>query len=169
MFEKVVAADVPNLVRLMNASYRGDESKKGWTTEAHLLGGIRMNEEHLLLQIEKPNTQMIKAVDENNSLLGMVYLEEVEQYLYLGMLCVWPELQGQGVGKLLLKLGELEAKKAMKTHMKMTVISARKELIEYYERFGYVKTGEVLPFEGDGIFGDPKTDLSFVVLTKALV
>ena len=33
--------EIPALVRLVNSAYRGESSKKGWTTEADLLDGIR--------------------------------------------------------------------------------------------------------------------------------
>ena len=47
----------------------------------------------------------------------------------------------------------------------MTVVHIRDTLIAWYQRRGYVLTGETLPFP----YGDPpRDDLSFVVLEKAL-
>jgi hypothetical protein len=40
-------ADVPALVALVNSAYRGDSSRAGWTTEADLLGGQRIDAERL--------------------------------------------------------------------------------------------------------------------------
>ena len=37
---KATLEDIPELVRLINSAYRGEDSKKGWTTEADLLGGF---------------------------------------------------------------------------------------------------------------------------------
>jgi hypothetical protein len=54
--------------------------------------------------------------------------------------------------------------------MEMTVIRQREELVAYYERRGYARTGEGRPFPlDDPRFGIPKRrDLSFVVLAKPL-
>lgn len=54
--------------------------------------------------------------------------------------------------------------------IEMTVIARRRDLIAWYERRGYRKTGERRAFPlDDPRFGLPKTrDLDFVVLTKAL-
>ena len=54
--------------------------------------------------------------------------------------------------------------------MRMTVISKRAELIAFYERRGYRRTGETEPFPyGQERFGVPKVDdLEFAVLTKPL-
>jgi len=54
--------------------------------------------------------------------------------------------------------------------MRITVIVQRTELIEWYERRGYRRTGETAPFYyGDPRFGLPKRDdLSFIVMEKPL-
>ena len=54
--------------------------------------------------------------------------------------------------------------------MRMTVIVQREELIAYYERRGYRRTGEVSPFPyGDERFGLPlRDDLAFELLVKEL-
>jgi hypothetical protein len=51
----------------------------------------------------------------------------------------------------------------------MTVISVRKELIDWYIRHGYQLTGERKPFiVPDTRWGVPKKQLEFVVLEKKL-
>jgi hypothetical protein len=54
--------------------------------------------------------------------------------------------------------------------MVTTVLAQRGELIAWYERRGFRRTGEARPFPyGDARFGLPKRpDLSFVVLAKTL-
>jgi ribosomal protein S18 acetylase RimI-like enzyme len=89
--------------------------------------------------------------------------------LYLGMLTVKPYLQGKGIGKELLKAAEEEARKQTCNAIFMTVISVRKELINWYVRHGYQLTGEKKPFAfNDPRFGQPKMKLEFVVLEKKL-
>jgi len=85
------------------------------------------------------------------------------------MLTVRPYLQGKGIGKQMLKAAEEEAKKKGITSIFMTVISVRKELIDWYVRHGYVATGEKKPFAfSDPRFGQPKQQLEFIVLEKKL-
>ena len=54
--------------------------------------------------------------------------------------------------------------------MVMTVIGQRDELIAWYERRGYHRTGETQPFPyGDARYGIPRRpDLVFAVLAKPL-
>jgi ribosomal protein S18 acetylase RimI-like enzyme len=85
------------------------------------------------------------------------------------MLTVSPELQGGGIGKKLMQAAEDLAKENDIPKISMTVISVRKELIEYYERRGYKNTGETKPFPmNDPKFGLPKQQLEFIVMEKRL-
>jgi ribosomal protein S18 acetylase RimI-like enzyme len=56
------------------------------------------------------------------------------------------------------------------TNMIMTVIAQRAELIAWYERRGYRRTGETQPFPyGNARYGIPlRPDLVFAVLAKQL-
>jgi ribosomal protein S18 acetylase RimI-like enzyme len=161
-------ADVPQLNKLVNAAYRGETSKKGWTTEADLLGGIRTDEEVLTSLITKENSVMLlyKNADAIN---GCVNLQKQGDKIYLGMLTVDPELQDRGIGKILLKASEEYAAKNNCIKIYMTVISIRKEIIAWYERYGYIDTGERKPFPmDDPKFGIPKTFLEFIVMEKGV-
>jgi ribosomal protein S18 acetylase RimI-like enzyme len=87
------------------------------------------------------------------------------------MFSVRPHLQGSGIGKTLLD----EAERMVRDHwrlpvMRMTVIDIREELIAFYERRGYRRTGITKPFPyGDERFGIPRRgDLRFEVLEKTL-
>lgn len=158
--------DIPALVTLINKAYRGETSRKGWTTEADFLNGIRIDKEGLQDLIRKENAVVLKAFTPNGNLLGCVYLENQGIELYLGMLTVEPELQGSGIGKLLLKSAEEYAKSLHLKGIKMNVISLRSELIEWYRRHGYEMTTERNPFPTDTRFGEPIRPLEFAVLRK---
>lgn len=161
-------ADVPQLNTLVNSAYRGESSKKGWTTEADLLGGIRTDEQVLTSLINKEHSVLL-LYKNNDTIVGCVNLQQHDNKLYLGMLTVNPDLQGGGVGKILLKASEDYAKEKACTKIYMTVISIRKELISWYERHGYKDTGERKPFPmNDPKFGLPKRDLEFIVMEKMI-
>jgi ribosomal protein S18 acetylase RimI-like enzyme len=168
MITKAVVEDAPELDKLVNSAYRGDTSRQGWTTEADLLDGARTDAAAIAEIIQTPGTMLLKYTDENE-ILGCVELQHQKDKLYLGMLTVRPHLQGKGIGKELLKAAEEEARKQKCSSIYMTVISIRKELIEWYERHGYQHTGERKPFAfNDPRFGQPKIKLEFVVLEKKL-
>lgn len=160
--------DVPELLRLVNSAYRGDSSRAGWTTEADLLDGTRTDEASLLDMIQHPRATVLVCKDAAGLLAGCVYLEEVGKSLYLGMLTVLPHLQSGGIGKQLLRVAEESARTKKCTTIQMTVISARAELIAWYERHGYYKTGETQPFPTEERFGIPKQRLEFVVMKKQI-
>lgn len=168
MISAATLQDVPELNVLVNSAYRGESSKKGWTTEEHLLGGIRTDESDLSELLQKENVTILKYT-KSGKIIGSVYLEKQIDKLYLGMLTVSPKLQGGGIGKKLMQAAEDLAKQNNIPKVSMTVISVRKELIEYYERRGYKNTGETKPFPmDDPKFGLPKQHLSFIVMEKDL-
>ena len=84
------------------------------------------------------------------------------------MLTVAPQLQANGIGKLLLTAAENYAKENNFESIIMTVISVRTELIAWYERRGYLNTGQTKPFPNDANFGIPKQELKFIVMEKKL-
>lgn len=161
-------ADIPELNKLINSAYRGESSRAGWTTEADLLDGIRIDEGELTNILSARENTIVKY-EQDGGLYGCVLLQEKAETTYIGMLTVSPELQGKGIGKLLLHAAEEEAKKNGFTKTEMTVISVRNELIDWYKRHGYYDTCLIRPFPiGDGRFGVPKIPLEFIVLEKQL-
>lgn len=168
MITKATLQDIPALNILINSAYRGETSKKGWTTEANLLEGKRTNEEELTETILNPKNTILKYI-ENNKIIGSVLLVEKEHQLYLGMLTVSPELQNSGIGKKLLAEAENHAKVLGLSSIIMTVISVREELIAWYKRHGYVDTGEREAFPESGIHVTvSEVPLEFIYLEKLL-
>ena len=161
--------DIAQIEKLVNSAYRGDSSRKGWTTEADLLDGIRTNKDVLSGMINRGDSIVLKCNNAKNQLLGCVYLQKKEEKLYLGMLTVAPDIQAQGIGKKLLQASEEYAQTQQCTAITISVISLRQELIKWYERRGYKATGERKPFpSNDPRFGLPKQQLEFIVMEKQL-
>jgi GNAT superfamily N-acetyltransferase len=165
---KANATDVPELNLLVNSAYRGETSKKGWTTEAHLLDGIRIDEETLNSYFDDPGITILKNIDDSGRITGCVYLEVRLPKLYVGMFSVSPELQAKGTGRELLLAAEAYAKKVNCNTLTMTVISTRLELISWYERRGFKATGETQPFHDGKKFGIPKQHIELIVMEKAV-
>lgn len=161
--------DIPALVRLINSAYRGEESKKGWTTEAYVLDGdLRTDPPALEQLIRTPGSVILKYTNDEQVIEGCVFLQERGERLYLGMLSVSPLLQSKGIGKKLMDASHIYAKEQGLTAVFMRVISLRHELIAWYERRGYYLTGETEPMPDDTRFGKPNRPLEFVIMEKKL-
>jgi ribosomal protein S18 acetylase RimI-like enzyme len=169
-FRDANADDVPAIVDLVTSAYRGDASRAGWTTEADFLDGNRIDPDILRHDIARPRSRVLLA-ERDGDLLACAHLAEENGAGYFGMFSVRPALQGGGVGKHLLAEAERIAREEWRLPvMRMTVIDIRNELIAFYERRGYRRTGIYKPFpHGDARFGIPKRDdLRFEVLEKPL-
>lgn len=162
--------DIPALVALVTSAYRGDASRQGWTTEADFLDGNRIDPDVLRQDIERPSSRVVIA-ERDRQLLACAHVCMDGEAGYFGMFSVQPHLQGGGVGKALLAESERVVRDEWGLpSMRMTVIDIRDELIQFYERRGYHRTGIYKPFPyGDARFGIPKRDdLRFEVLEKRL-
>jgi ribosomal protein S18 acetylase RimI-like enzyme len=167
-------ADAAALEALVNSAYRGESSKAGWTTEADLLGGQRVDVDGLRDTIAAPG-HVILLREEAGALIACVHLERTAPTgddCYVGLLTVSPTLQNRGVGRQILAAAERFAVEHWSVRsMHLTVIQQRPELMAWYERRGYERTGIHKPFPyGDERFGLPRrSDLVFEVLRKVLV
>ncbi|HSK13347.1 MAG TPA: GNAT family N-acetyltransferase [Phnomibacter sp.] len=159
---------VPELVALINSAYRGDSSRRGWTTEADILEGTRIDEAGIREIIDDPKADLHTFLLADEGLVACVYLKEETDALYLGMLTVRPTLQAGGLGKYILNYAEELAKQKGKPKVRMTVINKRLELIAWYNRHGYLPTGETEPWVDGVHIGERKADIYFVVLEKQL-
>ena len=148
-FRPAVAADADTIATLVNSAYRGDSSRQGWTTEADLLQGSRIFSAEVLDLIAAQDSVILLCLQEQD-IIGCVHLEKNGDAAYLGMFVVRPVLQGNGIGKHFMQTAEQYAAEIWGIQkIWMTVISVRKELIAYYERRGYVRTGRFKPFPSD--------------------
>lgn len=169
MITKATIQDVSSLNVLINSAYRGESSKKGWTTEANILEGKRTTEDELIEIIQDQKNTILKYSD-NNEIIGCVLLKKNDSNLYLGMLTVSPELQNSGIGKKLMQQAEIFAVDSGLPKIIMTVISVRVELILWYERNGYIDTGLREPFPVSEVFNQTSSEpLEFLVLEKRII
>ncbi|MFI1161986.1 GNAT family N-acetyltransferase [Streptomyces sioyaensis] len=169
-FRTALDADVPGLVELIESAYRGDASRAGWTTEADLLAGQRTDPDGVTAVVRKTDGRLLIA-ERDGELIACCQLEHRGDHAYFGMFAVRPELQGGGLGKVIIAEAERTARETWGAReMRMTVIRQRDELIAWYERRGYRRTGQLTPFPyGDERFGIPqRPDLEFELLVKPL-
>ncbi|HVE25192.1 MAG TPA: GNAT family N-acetyltransferase [Sporichthya sp.] len=163
-------ADVPALLALIHSAYRGESSRAGWTHEADLIDGSRIDEGLLRADLADPSTTFCVAEDEAGLLACCAVVDRGAGTAYFGTFAVRPTAQARGIGDALLAHAEAAARSLGATRMEMTVIARRADLIAWYLRRGYAPTGETRPFPyGDERFGVPRVpDLEFTVLAKSL-
>ena len=169
-FRDADAGDVPALVALVTSAYRGESSRAGWTTEADLLDGNRIDPDVLRGDIEREHSRVLLA-SRDGVLLGCAHVAIENGAGYFGMFAVDPLLQAGGIGKAILAEAERVVRDEWRLPMmRMTVIDLREDLIGWYERRGYRRTGIKQPFPAvDPRFGLPRRDdLRFEVLEKGL-
>lgn len=184
VFRFARSADVPAVVDLVESAYRGESSRAGWTTEADLLDGQRTDAEEISAVVAGPGSVMLLA-EAGGRLVGCCQLQQrrpppTSQTLstspftaeaYFGMFAVRPGSQGQGWGGQILAEAERLAREEWSAGtMVMSVLAQRPDLVAWYERRGYRRTGETTPFPyGNERSGVPKRpDLSFAILAKPL-
>ena len=169
-FRAATPADVDAIVALTESAYRGDASRAGWTTEADLLDGQRTDPLEVAEIVTRSGSVVLLAED-SSGLLACCHLERQGDSAYFGMFSVRPVAQGSGAGRAMLEEAERVACDEWHCHaLRMTVIDVRAELVAWYERRGFHRTGEYKPFPyGDARFGVPKRDdLRFEWLVKDL-
>ena len=184
------ADDIGALEQLLNRCYRQTE---GWTNEADLIGGIRITQDELARTIANPTHYLFvypktttgeRDGEETGELLGCIGVDMKvnaagDKKAYIGMFAVHPELQGQGVGNVILQAAETFASRHLQSdgqdsdkkpaRLTMSILSHRPELLSYYQRRGYQLNGNKMPFPNDGNNGEPKCqDLELLELEKMI-
>jgi ribosomal protein S18 acetylase RimI-like enzyme len=167
---KASISDLSALLNLVNTTYRGESSTKGWTSETSLLGGeIRVDEETLTDYLTNQAVCVLKYTNSAQQIVGCVYLNNKGKKIYLGMLAVNPDHQNSGIGRLLLQGAEDYAEQINCNIIQMTVIEDRTELIAYYQRRGYLLTGVKSPFPVEHHkYGRPLKEIILLEMEKSL-
>ena len=169
-FRPATPDDAGVLADLVNSAYRGDSSRAGWTTEADLITGARIDAIELRRLVAAEGSMILLCI-QSGEIIGSMHLQQLEGgKAYLGLFVVKPNLQGGGIGRRFLAEAEATARRTWgTTRMTMTVITVRPELIAYYERRGYRRTGELKPFPKEAGESRPVVEnLQLEVLEKKL-
>ena len=69
---KATLTDAAELTNLVNSAYRGESSQKGWTSESHLLGGIRIDEPTMAEYLLEENVTLLKYSDHDGKIAATV-------------------------------------------------------------------------------------------------
>ena len=182
-------AHFESILYLTNSAYR-DKTFRGWTGEAHLIEGDRINPSNLQAIFSDPKSQLLvleqlDTTDGVGALRGCIAVKLVEETddriglavdavaVELGQFAVDPEFQSRGYGGALLRAAERVAKEQFKAdYSQLHVLDCRQDIIAWYTRLGYEQKHDVLiPFPpiSAGV-GIPlvETPLFFVLLRKSI-
>lgn len=169
IFRFAQTADASQIVALVNSAYRGESSRAGWTTEAELLDGVRTHDEEIASLINAVRSLILIGLV-GDEITASMHLQLVSDAAFLGMFAVKPTGQAVGVGKAMMAEAETVVKREWAAKkILMDVISVRAELIAFYERRGYARTGKLAEFPVSKDLWMPKAkDLMLARMEKNL-
>ncbi len=163
-FRYIQPDDFIQLSQLINRAYRPASGEEGWTHESNWISNDRINIQQLTAEASKLQQHIVLA-ELNNYLAGCVMFSLHQNQVEIGLLTVDPTLQDQQLGRKLLAQAEsLAIALYQPDYFEMSVVNTRTELIEFYERRGYVLTGELKPYPIEQGVGTPKAPLDLLPL-----
>ena len=156
------AAAIAGLVR------RAYASTTAWTSEAKLVEHDRIDSAGVLAKIIDPAIVVLIARDTAEQIVACCTVTcRSGATPEFGLFAVEPKLQAIGLGRHVLREAERIARHRLgATSLRLRVLSARSELIAWYERRGYTATGRTIPFAV--VAPDDHSGMSFVELVKKL-
>lgn len=167
-FRYATPEDTARVRALIERVYRGPEARAGWTHEADLLQLPRTSDREVEALIASAKSRFV-LVEEGGELIACALISHEGTDAYFGMFAVRPDRQAGGLGRMMLAECERRAGEVFGVRaMVMTVINLRHELITYYERRGYARTGETKPFPFEAVPGEKRRDFHLLWLRKEL-
>nr|WP_228738658.1 GNAT family N-acetyltransferase [Acinetobacter lwoffii] len=158
-------ADIQQLTILINTAYR---TLDGWTTEAGMIQGDRIQEKQLYDLLNLENFQLF-VLEIDNKLLGCIGVSLGQQVAEIGSFAVAPAEQNSGYGKQLLDFAESHIFEIFKKKViQMSVLNVRIELLAYYQRRGYQLTEKIEAYPLGQNVGEPLIPLHLLILEKII-
>ncbi|MDO8931155.1 MAG: GNAT family N-acetyltransferase, partial [Rhodocyclaceae bacterium] len=147
-------SDANDIASLVNRAYRPVTSMRGWTHEAHLVAGDRISPAQIQTLLRSGPTVLVMY--RNGTIVACVHVQGDASGAWIGMLATEPAWQAQGLGKCMLQYAETFTAEHFKAIVvRVAVLAARPELIAFYERRGYARTGQIEDYPVDEEIGKP--------------
>ena len=122
-------SDADALTKLINAAFE---------VERPFIGGDRIDREGTLKYLASGQFLLL---EQENVLVGCVYLEKRENRMYLGLLSIDPKQQGKRLARKLMEAAEEFAGNSGCVAMDLRTISQRNDIQPFYKHLGYAVTG----------------------------
>lgn len=164
-FRSATIDEAERIARLVNAAYRPAPGEGGWTHESGLVHGSRISPRQVEALII---TSRVIVGLADGTIVACVHVASDGNEAHIGMLAVEPSLQAGGIGKALLRHAEEYASTLLGAeYLVLVVVGARRELMAFYLRRGYERTGNVLEYPVEAGVGTPLSGtLELEVLRK---
>ena len=172
-FHKAELSDAQSIAQLINSAYRGETSRVGWTTEADILDGLRTTTPEIASIIKREDAFILVGVL-HDEIVATITCERQDAHgkniAHLGMIAVKPILQNKNHGKTLITAAEVICLRQWRVvGFHMAVITLRTELIGFYERLGFARSGEFANFPIASDLWQPKVEgLTLEYLVKIM-
>jgi ribosomal protein S18 acetylase RimI-like enzyme len=127
-----VAADIPEIVRVINLAYRVEDFFKT---------GDRTNAEDVRTRMSEPDSLFVVIDGEKGTLAGAVCMEIAHGRGHFGMLSVDPAHQRRGIARALIEAVEARCKAAGCDFVDIEVVNLRDDLPPFYTRLGFTPQG----------------------------
>ena len=170
-FRLAALGDAAHLQQMVESAFRAEDSRPEWTADMALGERFRLDVGEMVEQISKPDGTILIATDEDNAFVASVNVTKRSADLArISMLAVVPHHQRGGIGRQVLDHAENYCQQTWGVKkIGLNALSTRQQLIAWYTRRGYKKTGELTLFPYDRIEGlSLPDDLCFVELKKDL-
>ena len=155
-FHKAELSDATAIAELVNSAYRGETSRAGWTTEADLLDGLRITTPEIATLIKCDDAFVLVGVL-RDQVVASIVCERLENTAKFGLIAVKPTLQNKGYGREMIQAAEaITTREWRVAGFFMSVITLRTELIEFYERLGFERSGQFEDFPEKPDLWQPK-------------
>jgi len=166
-FRTASKSDAEAIAQLVNKAYRPETGSAGWTHESDFVSGNRTSAGQVAEIMSTPDSVILVGL-KDSEIVACIQVEKDGKNSHIGMLAVNPNLQGAGAGKHMLAHAESYANESFCSEkFIMAVVSSRSELIAFYLRRGYQKTGAVHDYPLSAGVGTPKlSDLKIEALEK---
>jgi len=155
-FYKAELSDAAAIAALVNSAYRGETSRAGWTTEADLLDGLRITTPEVATLIRREDAFVLAGVL-RDQVVATIACERLENTAKFSLIAVKPTLQNKGYGREMIRAAEaITTREWRVAGFFMSVITLRTELIEFYERLGFERSGQFEDFPENPSLWQPK-------------
>ncbi|OTB11516.1 hypothetical protein K445DRAFT_321905 [Daldinia sp. EC12] len=170
-FRIATPGDAPQIQQLVQSAFRAEDSRENWTGDMALASQFSIHVDEIMSNIIKPESAYLVATDENGNLVGSVGVaKRGADNARIYMLAIDPDRHRGGIGRKVLTYAEEYCRQRWSVgKLELNALSSRLELIKWYLRCGYHKTGELTPFPREWFKGRAlPVDLCFVELEKDL-
>lgn len=167
-FRRAEPVDIVAISALVNDAYRMPAGDGAWTSEAALIAGARIDPNAVQRLLEGADSVLIVG-EYAGAVVACIHVAREHMDAQIGLFAVARAWQGRGLGRRLLADAEVVARGLGAHRAAMWVVTQRVDLIAFYERCGYRRTGDIGAYPGEGV-GTPRIPgLTIEALAKRLV